>query len=143
MAFQRCQQPPRLHCVSHGGSAPAPHTRRRNGFWLHSVLTDVQVENGLKTHHPDVVVIELPQRMNGGGTVPWTDLQQISKLCKRLGVKLHCDGARIWEVQPFYDVTFSQIAELFDTVYVSFYKGVGAWNGAMVIGVMLWVWLMR
>ena len=41
---------------------------------------------------------------------------------------------RLWEVQPFYGVPLSELAELFDTVYVSFYKGVGALASAMVLG---------
>ena len=92
------------------------------------------MEEGVEKHRPDVVVIELPQRMNGGSTMPWSDLQEVSSLCQRHGIKLHCDGARIWEVQPYYGKDYSTIAALFDTIYVSFYKGIGAWNGAMMMG---------
>ena len=50
------------------------------------------------------------------------------------GVKMHMDGARLWEVQPFFDKPLSQICALFDSVYVSFYKGVAAMSGAMLLG---------
>ena len=44
---------------------------------------------------------------------------------------LHLDGARLWESQPFYDRPLAEIAGLFDSVYVSFYKGLGAQAGAV------------
>ena len=61
-------------------------------------------------------------------------LQKITTECRQRGLKLHLDGARLWEVQPYYGVPLAEIAALFDTVYVSFYKGVGAAGGAALAG---------
>ena len=47
---------------------------------------------------------------------------------------LHFDGARLWESQPYLDHTLAEIAALADTVYVSFYKGLGGLAGAIVAG---------
>jgi threonine aldolase len=44
------------------------------------------------------------------------------------------DGARLWEAQPFYDRPHAEIAALFDSVYVSFYKGLGGMAGAALAG---------
>merc|ERR1740121_3341194 len=44
------------------------------------------------------------------------------------------DGARLWEVQPFYAKSLEKICGLFDSVYVSFYKGLGGMSGAMLCG---------
>jgi threonine aldolase len=44
------------------------------------------------------------------------------------------DGARLWESQPFYDRTYADIAALFDSVYVSFYKILGGIDGAALAG---------
>jgi threonine aldolase len=41
---------------------------------------------------------------------------------------------RLWESAPFYDRPLSDIAALFDTVYVSFYKGLGGLAGSMLLG---------
>ncbi|MFY0578791.1 beta-eliminating lyase-related protein [Cystobacter fuscus] len=49
-------------------------------------------------------------------------------------MKLHMDGARLWESQPFYGRSYADICRGFDSVYVSFYKMVGALGGAMVVG---------
>lgn len=83
---------------------------------------------------PAVVVLELPQRMCGGRTIPWAELVQMRELATKAGVRLHMDGARLWEVQPFYDRPLADICALFDTVYVSFYKGIGAMAGSMLCG---------
>jgi len=80
----------------------------------------------------DVVVVELPQRCNGGRTMAWEDLQQLSSEARRVGARLHMDGARLWEVQPYYDRPLHDICALFDSVYVSFYKGLGGMSGAML-----------
>ena len=44
------------------------------------------------------------------------------------------DGARLWQCAPFYQRTLAEIADLFDTVYVSFYKDLGAPAGAALTG---------
>ena len=47
---------------------------------------------------------------------------------------MHADAARIWEIQPFYGRSHAEIAALFDSLYVSFYKGLGAPAGAALVG---------
>jgi len=49
-------------------------------------------------------------------------------------VPVHLDGARLWESQPFYDRPHAEIAALADSVYVSFYKGLGGLAGAALAG---------
>eukprot|EP00928_Gymnodinium_smaydae_P026160 TRINITY_DN20620_c1_g2_i1.p1 TRINITY_DN20620_c1_g2~~TRINITY_DN20620_c1_g2_i1.p1 ORF type:complete len:423 (-),score=96.99 TRINITY_DN20620_c1_g2_i1:103-1293(-) len=82
----------------------------------------------------DVIVVELPQRMNGGRTMPWDDLTKLADAVRKAGARLHMDGARLWEVQPYYNRPLSEISGLFDSVYVSFYKGLGGLCGAMLCG---------
>eukprot|EP00743_Colponemidia_sp_Colp-15_P008545 GILK01009299.1.p1 GENE.GILK01009299.1~~GILK01009299.1.p1 ORF type:complete len:375 (+),score=38.40 GILK01009299.1:28-1152(+) len=78
------------------------------------------------------IILELPQRENGGLVPSWKDFVAISEFAKQRGIKLHMDGARLWECQPFYDLDYSAICAVFDSVYVSFYKGIGAMSGAML-----------
>ena len=42
------------------------------------------------------------------------------------GAAAHLDGARLWEASAGYGRSPAEIAGLFDTTYVSFYKGIGA-----------------
>jgi threonine aldolase len=79
-------------------------------------------------------LIELPLRDAGCLAPPWEDLVGLSEAARELGVPLHVDGARLWEVQPFYDRPLAEIAALADSVYVSFYKGLAGLSGAAVVG---------
>ena len=79
-------------------------------------------------------LVELPLRDAGCLLPEWDDLVGLAEAARDLGVPLHADGARIWESQPFYDRPLPEIAGLFDSMYVSFYKGLGAPAGAAVVG---------
>jgi threonine aldolase len=80
------------------------------------------------------VVVEMPLRPLGHVLLPWTELESMWSWAKERGVALHLDGARIWESQPYYGRSHAGIAALFDTVYVSFYKGLGGLAGSALAG---------
>ncbi|MFP2925127.1 threonine aldolase family protein [Pyxidicoccus sp. 3LG] len=80
------------------------------------------------------VSVELPVRWLGGQLQTWEQLEELKRTCREKGVKLHMDGARLWESQPYYGRSLAEICKGFDSVYVSFYKMVGALGGAMVLG---------
>jgi len=80
------------------------------------------------------IVLEMPLRPLGCVLLPWEELVSISKLSRERGIPLHLDGARIWESQPFYGKSLADIAALFDSIYVSFYKGLGGISGAALAG---------
>ncbi len=78
------------------------------------------------------VQLELPLREAGCVLPTWEELTAFSAAAREAGVPLHVDGARLWESQPFLGHTFPEITALFDSVYVSFYKGLRAMAGAAV-----------
>ena len=81
------------------------------------------------------IVIELPMREIGGVLPPWAELQQLRDVASGRSTRLHMDGARLWEALSFYpDKSYADVAALFDSVYVSFYKGIGGIAGAMLLG---------
>jgi threonine aldolase len=47
---------------------------------------------------------------------------------------LHLDGARLWQCPEAYRRSLDEIAGHFDTVYVSFYKDLGAFAGSALVG---------
>jgi threonine aldolase len=81
-----------------------------------------------------VALIELPQRRTGGYLPSWDELEEIKMAAKRKGMRLHLDGARLWESQPYYGKSLAAICAGFDSVYVSFYKGLEGITGAMLLG---------
>lgn len=80
------------------------------------------------------VTVELPLRNAGFALPEWDELVAVSQWCRERGVAMHLDGARLWESAPYYDVPVSDIAALADSVYVSFYKGVGGLGGCALAG---------
>jgi threonine aldolase len=80
------------------------------------------------------LVLELPQRDLGGVQPAWDDLLAQTAWTRERGAARHLDGARLWESAAGYGRPPAEIAALFDTVYVSFYKGLGALPGCCVAG---------
>lgn len=92
--------------------------------------------NDLEAVQEDIgtLLIELPQREMGGYLPEYVDLEAIAEYARIKGIKLHLDGARLFESLPYYQKTASKVCELFDSVYISFYKGIGAIAGAILAG---------
>jgi threonine aldolase len=80
------------------------------------------------------LLIELPQREIGGALPVWDDLVAQTAWARAGGAAVHLDGARLWESTAGFGRTPAEIAALFDTVYVSFYKGIGAIAGCALAG---------
>ena len=79
-------------------------------------------------------LLELPLREAGFLLPSWDELVAFSEACRSRGVPLHLDGARLWESAPHLGHTPAEVAALADSVYVSFYKGLGGLSGAAVAG---------
>jgi threonine aldolase len=80
------------------------------------------------------LLIELPQRALGGRLPEWEDLVSQIQWARDRDIAIHLDGARIWESAPYYGRPHSEIAALFDTVYVSLYKALGGFAGSVLAG---------
>lgn len=80
------------------------------------------------------LLVELPQREIGGQLPDWEGLSALVGAAHERGAATHLDGARLWECAPWYGRPYAEIARLFDTVYVSFYKILGGITGAALAG---------
>ncbi len=80
------------------------------------------------------LLIELPQREIGGQLPEWEALEKMVDWARERDIALHLDGARLWECKPYYQREYAEIAALFDTVYVSFYKILGGITGSILAG---------
>lgn len=80
------------------------------------------------------LVLELPQRYLGGQLPTWENLVAQTRWARDRGAAVHLDGARLWQCGPAYARPLGEIAALFDTVYVSFYKDLGALAGSCLAG---------
>lgn len=80
------------------------------------------------------LIVELPTRENGGQLAPWGELVELCEMARDQGIATHLDGARLWEAAAGYDRPLDEICGLFDSAYVSFYKGIAALPGSMLLG---------
>jgi threonine aldolase len=80
------------------------------------------------------LIVELPIREAGGQLPSWDQLEALKVASRGRGIKLHMDGARLWESAAFYGKSHAEIADGFDSVYVSLYKGLGGLSGAVLAG---------
>ena len=83
---------------------------------------------------PGAILLELPYRPLGGQLPAWDELNAIRNWAQENKIPFHLDGARIWQCKPFYQKDYQQIGELFDSIYVSFYKDLGGLCGSMLLG---------
>jgi threonine aldolase len=121
-----------LEVHEHGGYAHL-HGLHAELVGHHDRLIELSDLEGL--HTPiGALLLELPQRAIGGRLPPWDDLVAQVRWARDSGAATHLDGARIWESAPFYGRPHADIAGLFDTVYVSLYKGLGGFAGCLLAG---------
>lgn len=81
-----------------------------------------------------LVVIENSCNKGGGSYYAKEELESISELCKNRGLKLHLDGARLFNVLVETGDSPLEIGNLFDSVSICLSKGLGAPVGSLLIG---------
>lgn len=130
---RRVALPQLSHLVHHEADGP----RLVHGLRLEHLTEGRQVPVAADLErvpgHLGAALVELPLRDAGCLLPTWEELDALSESARARGVPLHLDGARLWESQPFYGRPLDEVAALFDSVYVSFYKGLGAMAGACVV----------
>src|SRR3990172_3068036 len=101
------------------------------------VFTSQQIEAELPVpdvHHPNVTVIAIENtHTTAGGTVfPIAEVRKIKKLADKYKIKMHLDGARLWNACIATGLKPSDYAQNFDTVTVCLSKGLGAPIGSVI-----------
>jgi len=70
----------------------------------------------------------------GGGTIqPVSEISKLASEAERLGIKLHLDGARIWNAHVASRVSLKDYGKHFETISVCLSKGLGAPIGSLMI----------
>lgn len=87
-------------------------------------------------HYPQTSLICLENTHNrAGGTIfPLQEIIKISELAKEKNLKLHLDGARLWNASVATGIKLSEYAQYLDSVSLCFSKGLGAPVGSIVVG---------
>lgn len=81
-----------------------------------------------------LVVIENTQNRGGGSIWSLDRIERIATTTRKHGLKLHLDGARLWNASVASGIEPREYAKHFDTVSNCFSKGLGAPAGSIVSG---------
>lgn len=79
-------------------------------------------------HFPSSTVILIENTTNRGGGAVWDlkEIERIREFAVSRGMKMHLDGARLWNASAASGIAEKEFAGYFDTVSVCFSKGLGA-----------------
>jgi len=81
-----------------------------------------------------LVVVENTANLAGGRVVTLARLREIRRLARERGLKLHMDGARIWNASIASGTPLADYAREVDTIMCCLSKGLGCPVGSMLVG---------
>jgi threonine aldolase len=110
---------------------PIPGT---DGVITASQVADALREGNEHNPHTAVVAIENTHNSAGGRIFPIEEARAIADVCRRAGVAVHLDGARLFNAQIATGTPAKEWAACVDTLTFCFSKGLGAPVGSMVVG---------
>lgn len=88
--------------------------------WLHYASTKL-------------IVVENTHNRRSGRALDKNNLQRIQRIAKKHHLRLHCDGARIWNAAIALNCKERDLTNGFDSVSVCFSKGLGAPVGSALL----------
>lgn len=102
-------------------------------------LSDVQevvgrTASGRVAARVGAISIENPVRRKAGEQFVIAEMRKISAFAKSEGIRLHLDGARMLLASAYTGVSPAEYSAMFDTVYISLWKGLNAASGAILAG---------
>ncbi|KAL3476607.1 pyridoxal phosphate-dependent transferase [Aspergillus californicus] len=104
-----------------------------NGRYL--VLEDIQAHAVITDNvHKCPTRVICMENTAGGSIVPLTEVRRISEWAHGHGIRLHMDGARLWEAVAAGAGSLQNYCSICDLVSLDFSKNLGAPMGAMVLG---------
>ncbi len=128
------------HILWHEAGAPA----RLSGIQLHTLpgprgqLDPDQVRARVRSAEYGVptsaLAVEQTHNRGGGAVWPFETLAALRAVASEGGLRLHCDGARIWNAHVAAGVPLERYGALFDSLSVCFSKGLAAPVGSAVVG---------
>ena len=87
-------------------------------------------------HAPETTLVSLENTMNKGGGSIYTldEVKPIQALCQEKGLKLHLDGARLFNALVETGDAPAHWGKLFDTISICLSKGLGCPIGSVLLG---------
>lgn len=133
-----CHQQAHIYAAEAGGCSSLSQAHIQtvtpaNGLYL--TLEDIKKSAVISDniHVSPTRVISLENTLAGTVT-PLAEMQRISRFARANGIKMHLDGARIWEAVASGAGTLKEYLACFDTAQMCFSKGLAAPMGSIIVG---------
>ena len=81
-----------------------------------------------------LVALENTHNMAGGTVYPTSRAQEICDKSHEAGLKVHLDGARLFNAAVYLGENVAEMTKKFDSIQFCFSKGLGAPVGSMIVG---------
>jgi threonine aldolase len=87
-------------------------------------------------HRPVTRLVEVENTMNkgGGACYPYVDLLEIRAVCDANNLRLHLDGARLFNAMAATGTSPADYGAIFDSISICLSKGLGAPVGSLLLG---------
>ncbi len=89
---------------------------------------------GKNVHYPDTTMICMEQALANGRVIPLEVMKEIYAVGKKHGIKVHIDGARLFNAATALGVPVTELTQCCDTVTCCLSKGLCAPVGAILAG---------
>lgn len=91
---------------------------------------------GFDFHEPrtKLILVENTHNMCGGKVLPLSFLQEVQQIAKDNDLKVHMDGARVFNAAAHLKIPVSEIVQYVDSANVCLSKGLSCPIGSMVVG---------
>jgi threonine aldolase len=128
------------HCAWYeSGAAAAVSGVQAVAVGQGGLFTAAEMEAAVKPQadwYPRTRLVALENTHNRAGGLIWPQpqLESVTRRARELGLKLHLDGARLWNAATATGLAPRAIAAPFDSVSVCFSKGLGAPVGSALCG---------
>lgn len=103
---------------------------------LNAQLIEDQINPLDNIHHPQTSLVVIENTVNRGGGSYYTldEIEPIYHLCKLKGLKLHLDGARLFNALAVSHDKIKNYGQYFDGISICLSKGLGAPVGSVLLG---------
>ncbi len=112
------------------GLMPRPIDGDATGFLPWDSVRRIRHARTATRAHTSVLCLENTHNFAGGMILDYDSTVRDCELARQSGLKIHLDGARLWNAALASGITADKLAAPFDSVVVSYSKGLGAPGGA-------------
>ncbi|MGB8194800.1 MAG: GntG family PLP-dependent aldolase [Chitinophagaceae bacterium] len=134
-----CDKTSHVYLYEGGGISFNSGAQTKTIDGINGKITAAQVEAAVNPYdvhraNTSLVCIENTSNRGGGGCYAIDDIAAIREVCNGHGLKLHLDGARLFNALVATGETPEEYGKVFDSISVCLNKGLGCPIGSILIG---------